>query len=140
MFRGVWHQVCWLVVNVPQCFTVLSVIAGRSGDHRVSGCLLRLMRTSLHMLVGLLLYCFSLLFWCSHPSPPLFCSITHYLHNRFSTVLAVQCDRCQDGEWVLAGAVLVAGLQAGQALRLYLLGFGVSSSSSPRSWAPNLHM
>ena len=56
----------------------------------------------------------SLLFLVYPPSFSPFC-ITCYLHSRFSTILPVQCDRCQDWGWVWQEG-LVTGLVVEQAL------------------------
>ena len=117
------------------------------GDHWVSGSLKGAIREPLHVLVVLLcsayrVFTCSLLFQGSPPlSPPFILyflhSLIHHLPSRFSTVLPVQCDRCWSRGWDRArGWVAV---RAGSWM-FWLLGFGVSSSRPPCSWAPNLHM
>ena len=123
------------------------------GDLWVSGSLIGVMRVLLHVLAVLLCSAYracscSLLFKApTPPPPPLFLyflySLNHYLLSEFSTVLTVQCDGCWGGGW---GRVFLAGGARGWLASMagswvfWLSGFGLSSSSPPCSWAPNLHM
>ena len=106
----------------------------------------RVMRAPLQVLVVLLYSAYracacTLLFKAHHPIPPLllYFLLAYYLLSKFSTVLPVQCA----GGW---GRVFLAGRARGWVASrtgswvFWLFGFGVSTSSFPCSWAPNLHM
>ena len=124
-----------------------------SGSFAITGhgSLIGAMRAPLHMLVVLLCSAYracscSLLFKASHPHPPLLLlyflhSLNRYLLSRFSTVLQVQCDGCRGwGRVFLVGRARGCVVIRAGSWVFWLFGFGVSSSSPPCSWAPNLHM
>ena len=80
------------------CVTVLGLTPGCSGNRWVSGSLEGAMHVPLHMLVVFLCSAHRVIS-CRLPfldflcSPPFFDSLTHYLLNKFSTILPVPCDR-----------------------------------------------
>ena len=118
------------------------------GDHWVSCNLTGAMHVPFHVPVVLLCLAYracscSLLFKALHPIPPLL--LLYFLYSliiylvSFSTVLPVQCDGFWGGVFLAGGTHGWVASRAGSWV-FWLFGFGVSSSSPPCSWAPNLHM
>ena len=110
------------------------------------------MRAPLHVLVVLLCSAYrvcscSLLFKAPHPIPPLWLYFLYSLITIYSVSfpLFFQFSVTGAGAGAGAGFFLAGGARGWVASRagswvFWLFGFGVSSSSSPSSWAPNLHM